>query len=80
LICFNIKIKDKQELCLTLQLWVENIIKHIFDFSLSLNSVLLKAWIINTTDIKDIKFKQPRLVTLEDIKYTGGNQIGYKIL
>jgi hypothetical protein len=74
------KIRNKEELCLTLQLWVENIIKHIFDFSLSLNSVLLKAWVINTNSIKDIEFEKYGLVTLEDIKYTGGNQYGYKIL
>jgi hypothetical protein len=74
------KIKNKEELCLTLQLWVENVIKHIFDFNLLLNSVLLKAWVINITNVKNIEFEKYGLVTLEDIKYTGGNQSGYKIL
>ena len=73
-------IKNKEELCLTLQLWVEDVIKHLFDASLSLNSVLLKAWVINITNVKDIEFEKYGLVTLEDIKYTGGNQSGYKIL
>ena len=76
------KIKDKQELCLTLQLWVENVIKYIFDANISLTPVLLKWWIVESSSSSVIEFEKTGLVILEDIKYIGGlfTYPGYKIL
>ena len=74
------RIENKEELCMTLQPWIENLIKYLFDAELSLNSELSKSWIINSSSVKDVEFETPAIVTLKDIKYTGGTRGGYKIL
>ena len=74
------RIKNKEELCMTLQPWIESLIKYLFGAELSLNSELSKSWIINSYSVKEVEFESPAIVTLADIKYTGGDNSGYKIL
>jgi hypothetical protein len=65
---------------MTLQPWIESLIKYLFDAELSLNSELSKSWIINSSSVKEVEFETPAIVTLKDIKYAGGTRGGYKIL
>ena len=74
------RIKNKEELCMTLQPWVENLIKYLFDAQLSLNSELSKFWVIDSSSVKEVKFDSPAIVTLKDITYNGGSMSGYNIL
>jgi len=74
------RIENKEELCMTLQPWIESLIKYLFDAELSLNSELSKSWIINSSSVKEVEFETPAIVTLKDIKYAGGTRGGYKIL
>lgn len=74
------RIQNKEELCMTLQPWIESLIKYLFGAELSLNSELSKSWIINSSNVKEVEFESPALVTLKEITYTGGYMSGYKIL
>ena len=79
------EIKDKQQLCLTLQPWIESFVLFLLgdgnlDTIASLNSTLSKQWIIDISGVSEIEFDKPGIVILDSIEYTGGNDSGYKIL
>ncbi len=79
------EITDKQELCLTLQPWIESFVLFLLgdgnlDTIAALNVTLSKQWFIDISGISEIQFDKPGIVILDSIKYTGGNPSGYKIL